>query len=47
MREDDGWIDGQRVIFFVLVLAFLWLVLESHDDNGPEWSGVSHVDGRP
>lgn len=34
-------------VLLVILAGFLWLVLASSDDDGPEWSGVSHVDGRP
>jgi hypothetical protein len=34
------------LIVLLIVAGFLWLVLASSDDDGPEWSGVSHVDGR-
>lgn len=35
-----------RWVLVLLVAGFLWLVLASSDDDGPEWSGVSHTDGR-
>lgn len=43
-REPDN--ASGRLIFLLIFLCFILLVLGSSDDDGPEWSGVSHVDGR-
>lgn len=36
-----------RLIFLLICILFVLVVLGSSDEGtGPEWSGVSHVDGR-
>lgn len=50
-REPEQKLDGKdKIILFLLAVMFVWLCLDVKQDRkylGPEYSGQSHVDGRP